>query len=147
VFAAVAVFAVAVMAVALRENISYYRLPGELRRSPVPPDMRLRLGGYVKEGSLDRKDPQRVVFKAVDDAAEITVIYRRKAGEELPDLFKEGQGMVAEGYLVAPDEFRADRILARHDERYMSRDVADKLKEIGHWQGDETREGQQGDGR
>jgi cytochrome c-type biogenesis protein CcmE len=95
----------------------------------VPPDTRIRLGGLVKSGSVARGDNLAVRFAVTDGNREIAVSYTGA----LPDLFREGQGVVAEGMLDGAGLFRADTILAKHDETYMPREVADALKKQGHW--------------
>jgi cytochrome c-type biogenesis protein CcmE len=90
---------------------------------------RFRLGGLVKEGSVVRQG-QTVTFEVTDMNRNIPVTYTGI----LPDLFREGQGVVTEGVLQAGGLFKADSVLARHDENYMPREVADSLKKQGHWQ-------------
>ncbi len=94
------------------------------------PGARLRLGGLVKQGSLQREEGQTVRFTVTDMKQDVEVTYTGL----LPDLFREGQGVVAEGALGSDHVFRADSVLAKHDERYMPRDVADALKKQGVWQ-------------
>ncbi len=86
-------------------------------------------GGLVKEGSIHRGQGQTVTFDVMDAQASIPVRYQGL----LPDLFREGQGVVAEGVLEASGAFRADTVLAKHDETYMPREVADTLKKQGVW--------------
>ena len=93
---------------------------------------RFRLGGLVQPGSLKRGDNLEVSFSVADGSANLPVSYKGI----LPDLFREGQGIVAEGALDASDTFRADTVLAKHDETYMPKDVADALKKQGHWKDD-----------
>ena len=85
--------------------------------------------GLVKSGSLARGDDLKVRFEVTDGNHEIAVAYRGV----LPDLFREGQGVVAEGMLDRSGVFAADTILAKHDENYMPKEVADALKKSGHW--------------
>ena len=89
----------------------------------------LRIGGLVKEGSVVRADGKAMTFAVTDLKKEIRVSYTG----QVPDLFREGQGVVAEGVLVGPAELRADSVLAKHDEKYMPREVADALKKQGVW--------------
>ena len=98
----------------------------------IPPGKRFRLGGLVKPGSLVRGDNLAVTFKVADGSATLPVAYKGI----LPDLFREGQGVVAEGALDASGVFKADTVLAKHDETYMPKDVADALKKQGHWKDD-----------
>ena len=90
----------------------------------------MRLGGLVKTGSVERGADRSVTFVVSDGAGEVRVRYTGL----LPDLFREGQGIVAEGVLEDVRSFRADSVLAKHDETYMPREVADALKKQGHWQ-------------
>jgi cytochrome c-type biogenesis protein CcmE len=99
-----------------------------------PPGARLRLGGLVKEGSLQRENDGKIRFTVTDLKQDVAVTYVGL----LPDLFREGQGVVAEGTFGADHVFRADSVLAKHDERYMPREVADALKKQGVWREDET---------
>ena len=115
---------------ALRDNIVFFYTPGEIVAKDVKPGVRLRLGGLVKDGSVEKGDSRFVAFTVVDAQSEIRVRYNGI----LPDLFREGQGVVAEGVLEEGQNFRADTVLAKHDETYMPREVADSLKKQGHWQ-------------
>ena len=94
----------------------------------------MRIGGLVKAGSLVKSGGQKATFMITDNVNNVAVSYEGL----LPDLFREGQGVVAEGVLEAPGRLRADNVLAKHDERYMPREVVDALKKQGRWQ-----EGQQ----
>ena len=116
---------------AMRDSIVFFHAPAELAAKNVQPGTRLRLGGLVKEGSIVRGEAQQIAFEVRDAQASVLVRYKGL----LPDLFREGQGVVAEGVLEAPGTFRADTVLARHDETYMPREVADALRKQGHWQG------------
>jgi cytochrome c-type biogenesis protein CcmE len=109
-----------------REEIVFYYTPSELRARPVA--AAFRLGGLVKPGSLTHGESGEVRFLVTDGAAEIPVHYQGA----LPSLFREGQGVVAEG-AMRDDAFTATRILAKHDENYMPPEVARLLKEQGHW--------------
>jgi len=114
---------------AMRDNIVFFYGPTELAEKQPAPGSRLRIGGLVKEGSVKRGDNLRVDFVVTDGKHDIAVTY---VGQT-PDLFREGQGVVAEGVLTAPSIFRADSVLAKHDEKYMPREVADALKKQGVW--------------
>lgn len=118
---------------ALRDTIVFFRAPSEITAKGVQPGVRFRLGGLVKEGSLQRGPGQAVAFEVTDTQASVPVRYQGL----LPDLFREGQGVVAEGALDASGAFRADTVLAKHDETYMPREVADALKKQGVWQGEQ----------
>ncbi len=130
--AAVAVLGLAVglVLVALRDNIVFFYGPSELAQKPPRPGTKLRIGGLVKEGSVQWGPGQAVSFTVTDTKSEVAATY---AGL-LPDLFREGQGVVAEGTLGADGVFHAESVLAKHDERYMPREVADALKKQGLWQ-------------
>ena len=123
--------AVGLVLFALRDNIVFFYTPAELAEKHVGPGARLRIGGLVKPGSLVKND-RDVAFTVTDNKGELEVTYTGL----LPDLFREGQGVVAEGSMTTQGKFRADSVLAKHDERYMPRDVADALKKQGVWQGE-----------
>jgi cytochrome c-type biogenesis protein CcmE len=115
---------------ALRDNIVFFYSPSEIAEKAVESGGRLRVGGLVKAGTLVKAPGQNVAFVVTDGAHDLKVAYQGL----LPDLFREGQGVVAEGVLAAPGELRAETILAKHDERYMPREVVDALKKQGRWQ-------------
>ena len=114
---------------ALRDNIVFFYTPSEINQSDRQSGRQLRLGGLVKDGSV-KIDGMQSVFVVTDGSANITVRYNNA----LPSLFREGQGVVAEGR-VENGIFMAQNVLAKHDENYMPAEVADKLKEQGVWQG------------
>ena len=116
---------------ALRDSIVFFVTPSELAAKPIESGSRFRLGGLVEQGSIV-KDGLTVRFRVTDGGANLPVSYHGL----LPDLFREGQGVVAEGKLNGSGVFVADTVLAKHDERYMPREVADALKRQGHWQGE-----------
>jgi cytochrome c-type biogenesis protein CcmE len=118
---------------AMRDTIVFFHAPSDIAAKGVQPGTRFRLGGLVKEGSIRRGENQQIVFEVADGSATLPVRYQGI----LPDLFREGQGVVAEGVLEPSGAFRADTVLARHDESYMPREVADALKKQGVWQGDQ----------
>jgi cytochrome c-type biogenesis protein CcmE len=131
---AVAMLASALLLVlsALRDEIVFFYTPSDvLAEGKAKPGQRFRIGGLVAEGSLKR-DGERVEFLVTDAARELKV---RFTGI-LPDLFREGQGVVAEGRLEPDNSFSATTVLAKHDENYMPREVADALKKQGVWQGE-----------
>ncbi len=115
---------------ALRDNVVFFHTPAEIAEKNVQPGTRLRLGGLVKEGSVVRHEGRFVEFVVADTKGEIRVSYTGL----LPDLFREGQGIVAEGVLQPANAFKADSVLAKHDEKYMPRDLADALKKQGLFQ-------------
>jgi len=122
--------AVGLILFALRDNVVFFYGPGDLAEKHVGAGTRLRIGGLVKTGTLVHLEGKSVKFEVTDGKADVPVSYTGL----LPDLFKEGQGVVAEGALDTAGVFRADSILAKHDERYMPREVADALKKQGVWQ-------------
>jgi cytochrome c-type biogenesis protein CcmE len=115
---------------ALSDSIVFFYSPSEVVEKALRPGARLRVGGLVKSGSVVKSAGERVAFVVTDGANNVSVSYQGL----LPDLFREGQGVVAEGLLAAPDQLRADTILAKHDERYMPREVVEALKKEGRWQ-------------
>ncbi len=115
---------------ALNDSIVFFFGPAEVAQKNMPVGTRMRVGGLVKTGSLLR-DQKRVSFVVSDGTKDITISYEGV----LPDLFREGQGVVAEGRLGPNMTFTAETVLAKHDEKYMPREVADSLKKQGHWQG------------
>ena len=121
---------------AMRDSIVFFHAPSDIRAKGVQPGTRFRLGGLVKQGSVRRGDAQLVTFEVADANGTVPVRYQGL----LPDLFREGQGVVTEGVLEPSGVFRADTVLARHDETYMPREVAEALKAQGHWQGEQKRQ-------
>jgi len=116
---------------ALSGSIVFFRTPTEIAQGVVGPGDRLRVGGLVKEGSVLRLG-DRISFIITDTANEVKVSYRGI----VPDLFREGQGVVAEGVLAPDRALAADNVLAKHDERYMPREAVEALKRQGVWRGD-----------
>jgi cytochrome c-type biogenesis protein CcmE len=114
---------------AMRDSIVFFSTPTMVVEKHIQPGKRFRLGGLVQPGSLVRGDNLAVTFQVADGSAKLPVSYKGI----LPDLFREGQGVVAEGSLDAAGVFKADTVLAKHDENYMPKDVADALKKQGHW--------------
>ena len=121
--------AVFLVAVALRDTIVFFHTPKEVAEKHVPAGKRIRLGGLVAEGSVKRGAGTAIEFAITDTVKTIAVSYTGL----LPDLFREGQGVVAEGKLDPAGRFLADTILAKHDETYMPPEVAKALKEQGVW--------------
>jgi cytochrome c-type biogenesis protein CcmE len=119
---------------ALKESIVFFYSPSDVGSQAVQPGQRIRLGGMVSEGSLKRLGGTDVEFEIGDGNRTIHVRYSGL----LPDLFREGQGVVTEGKLEPDGRFIADTVLAKHDETYMPREVADSLKKQGVWRGDGT---------
>ncbi len=118
---------------ALDDNLVYFYSPTDVQEKHIAPDTRIRIGGLVEEGSVVRKGND-VSFRVTDLSNSIPV---RFTGA-LPDLFREGQGVVTEGKLTADGVFIASEVLAKHDEKYMPPEVADALKRSGQWQGKEA---------
>jgi cytochrome c-type biogenesis protein CcmE len=117
---------------ALRDSIVFFNSPTDVVEKQVKPGDRIRLGGLVKPGSLTRGENLSVRFEVTDGNRAIPVAYTGI----LPDLFREGQGVVTEGVLDRDGLFKADAVLAKHDETYMPKEVADALKKQGHWKDD-----------
>ena len=118
--------AVALMLNGLRDSIVFFNSPSDVAEKRVAPGARIRLGGLVKTGGLMRGN-LKVRFEVTDGNRELRVAYQGV----LPDLFREGQGA-----LDGAGVFNADTILAKHDESYMPKEVADALKKTGHWKDD-----------
>jgi len=135
-----AVLAVAAMLVlsALRDSIVFFSSPTDVAEKRPAPGTRMRIGGLVKPGSIERGDNLLMRFAVTDGKTDIPVRYQGI----VPDLFREGQGVVAEGKVESGGVFLADTVLAKHDERYMPREVVDALKKTGRWQeGDQKSSG------
>jgi cytochrome c-type biogenesis protein CcmE len=115
---------------AMRDTIVFFYGPTEIAEKGVQPGTRMRLGGLVETGSVQRGTGRRISFGVTDGKTSIKVGYDGL----LPDLFREGQGVVTEGVFEGAGRFKADSVLAKHDETYMPREVADALKKQGHWQ-------------
>jgi cytochrome c-type biogenesis protein CcmE len=122
---------------ALRDSIVFFNSPTDILQKHVTAGTRIRLGGLVAPGSLQRGDNLQVHFKLTDGNHAVTVAYKGL----LPDLFREGQGVVTEGALDPAGVFKADTVLAKHDENYMPKEVADSLKKQGHWKDDYEKAG------
>jgi len=114
---------------AFRENIVYFYSPSELLAAAPAPNAFVRLGGLVESGSIARAEDDALTFTLEDGAAKMRVSYKGM----LPNLFREGQGIVAEGYLLEDGSFKAQTILAKHDENYMPRELVGSLKKSGYW--------------
>jgi len=122
--------AVALMLGAMRDSIVFFNSPTDLAGKMAAAGTRVRLGGMVKTGRLARGADLLVRFEVTDGNKDIPVSYRGI----VPDLFREGQGVVAEGHIEPGGTFLADTVLAKHDENYMPREVVETLKKQGHWQ-------------
>lgn len=119
---------------AMRDSVTFFFSPSEATADKAPAGRVIRLGGLVETGSVSRPVHGEVVFTITDNAASTRVVYRG----DLPDLFREGQGIVAQGAFEADRTFRATQVLAKHDENYMPREVSDRLKEKGEWRPDDV---------
>lgn len=118
---------------AFNDNLVFFMSPSDLAAKGAPETRRLRLGGLVENGSVARQaDGRTVDFRVTDGSKDVAVVF----SGVLPDLFREGQGVVVEGALGNNGIFKADTVLAKHDERYMPKEVVDALKKSGHWQGE-----------
>jgi cytochrome c-type biogenesis protein CcmE len=124
---AIAGFAVFLMLNAMRDSIVFFYTPSDIAEKAVSPGTRIRLGGMVVVGSWKKSPPSRHDFEITDTLKTLQVTY----DGFVPDLFREGQGVVAEGALDAAGNFKADTVLAKHDENYMPKEIADSLKERG----------------
>lgn len=129
--------AVGLVLFAMRDSIVFFYSPSEVATMQIAPGQRFRLGGLVETGTLVRGEGTTIRFVVTDKAKTLPVTYIGV----LPDLFREGQGVVAEGALGPDGVFHADNVLAKHDENYMPPEVAKKLKAQGVW-----REGAKADG-
>lgn len=118
--------AVGLIGYALQDGINYFRMPSQVAEAPPPPREVFRLGGLVEEGTLVRGQGKTITFNITDGNNSVAATYTGI----LPDLFAEGEGVVATGKLVN-NVFEATEILAKHDENYMPKEVADGLKEQG----------------
>ena len=116
---------------ALGQRTSYFYMPSDLAAATVEPGQRIRLGGLVEKGSVSRGQDTSVAFAITDTTNSVKVVY----DGILPDLFREEQGVIAEGSFGPDGVFRADSVLAKHDETYMPKEVADSLKAKGVWNG------------
>ena len=112
---------------ALKESVVFFHTPSDILEKKVAAGQRIRLGGLVSTGSLKRGQGLKVKFTVTDTLKDIPVEYNNV----LPDLFREGQGVVAEGKLDAAGTFQADSVLAKHDENYMPKEVAQSLEARG----------------
>jgi cytochrome c-type biogenesis protein CcmE len=126
---AVLALAAVLVLTALKDSIVFFNSPTDVIEKRVAAGTRIRLGGLVKPGSLVRGEELNIRFEVTDGKSAIPVAYRGI----LPDLFREGQGVIAEGALDPAGVFAAQTVLAKHDETYMPKEVADALKKQGHW--------------
>jgi len=123
-------FAAVLVLSALSDSIVFFNSPTDIAEKHLAAGTRIRVGGLVKPGSLERGANLQVRFEVTDGKSDIPVRYQGI----VPDLFREGQGVVAEGKIEGDGIFVADTVLAKHDERYMPKEVVDALKKTGRWQ-------------
>lgn len=114
---------------ALQDKVAFFVTPTQVAERSLEPGRRFRLGGLVVDGSIRRETDGSVSFAITDTAQQVQVTYHGL----LPDLFRDGQGVVTDGVLRADGVFEASEVLAKHDENYMPKEVADALKQSGHW--------------
>jgi cytochrome c-type biogenesis protein CcmE len=123
--------ATALTLAAFQDNLVFFYSPSDLEKKQVTVERTIRIGGLVELGSIERGSGRpEIRFKVTDLEKAVPVVYVGM----LPDLFREGQGVIATGKLGADGVFRANEILAKHDENYMPPEVADALKRAGRWQ-------------
>ena len=120
--------AVALVLTAISDSLVYFYSPTDIVSQRIPEGRRMRIGGLVEEGSV-KKDGKLVSFMITDITNTVPVSY----SGILPDLFREGQGVVVEGRIEKDKQFHASEVLAKHDEKYMPKEVADALKKSGQW--------------
>ena len=123
----------ALVLTAVEDSLVFFYTPSDLAERPAPPDTLFRLGGLVEAGSV-RKEGATTFFNVTDLTRTIPASYTGV----LPDLFREGQGVVAEGTLTADGKFTAREVLAKHDETYMPKEVAEALRKSGQWRDGEV---------
>lgn len=114
---------------AMQDSVTFFFSPSEVTEAKAPAGRNIRLGGLVEAGSVHHANDGSVAFVVTDNAATTRVVFHG----DLPDLFREGQGIVAQGAFGLDRTFHADQVLAKHDETYMPREVADRLKATGEW--------------
>ncbi|MBI1261426.1 MAG: cytochrome c maturation protein CcmE [Rhizobiales bacterium] len=129
---AILALAVGLVLNAMRDNIVFFYSPSDIVEKGLEPGRQIRLGGLVEQGSVEHAGPATVTFTVTDLQNSLQVSYTGI----LPDLFREGQGVVAEGKLQEDGSFIASNVLAKHDEKYMPPEVAEALKKSGNWTGE-----------
>ena len=130
----VALLAIGLTLTALNSAVAYFYTPSELQKLSPPPTGIIRLGGLVEQGSISYGENAQVLFVIADEFATTKVSYQGI----LPDLFREGQGVVVQGRIEADGAMIASEVLAKHDENYMPAEVAEALKEQGRWRDGEA---------
>lgn len=126
----VLVAAAALVLTALQDEIVFFQTPTDVAEAKVGAGTRFRLGGLVEDGSVEKSEGETVRFAITDTTHTVNVTYTGI----LPDLFREGQGVVTEGTLDPSGQFVADTVFAKHDENYMPAELVDRMKEDGVWQ-------------
>ncbi|MBZ9654365.1 cytochrome c maturation protein CcmE [Phyllobacterium lublinensis] len=124
--------AAALVLFALQQRIAFFRMPSDIQATDLQSESRFRLGGLVEKGTVIRGEGTKISFSVTDHVKSIPVTY----DGILPDLFREDQGVVIEGRFMNGGAFVADSVLAKHDENYMPKEVAESLKAKGVWQGE-----------
>ena len=130
--APVLVAAAALSLYAMRDAVVFFYGPSEAQARHVTAGRVVRIGGLVEPGTISRRPDGTLAFKIADHSAQVTALYHG----EPPDLFREGQGVVAQGAFDAGGVFQASQILAKHDERYMPKELVEALKKSGRWRPD-----------
>lgn len=120
---------------AFRDNLVFFYSPSELQNKVLSPAQLIRVGGLVKSGSIEHGNGDSINFVITDGVAEVKISY----SGVLPNLFREGQGCIAEGNMTEGGKFTAQKILAKHDEKYMPKEVVDALKKAGNWRSEDGR--------
>ena len=115
---------------ALKDSVVFFNSPTDIAEKHIAAGTRMRVGGLVKPGSVQRGDNLQIRFDVTDGKSDLPVRFQGI----VPDLFREGQGVVAEGKIENGGIFVADTVLAKHDERYMPKEVVDALKKTGRWE-------------
>ena len=121
--------AVLLVMFAFGQSIAYFYMPSDIAKTEISPGTRIRLGGLVEGGSVVRGEGSTITFTVTDTLSELPVTYTGI----LPDLFREGQGVVAEGSMRPDGTFVATNVLAKHDENYIPKEVVEALKASGEW--------------
>lgn len=122
---------------AMRGTASFFRMPSEITTEDIMSGRPLRLGGFVEKGSVSKDSGTHITFAITDFSKNETV----KFNGVLPDLFREGQGIIAEGHFTHDGVFVADRVLAKHDETYVPKEIVDRLKDQGLWEAYQKHDG------
>ena len=112
-----------------RENVSYFYTPSEIVKSDIIINNVIRIGGFVEKNSFNKISSSSFKFRITDEKSSILVTF----SGILPDLFREGQGAVIEGFFVNDDIFEATNVFAKHDENYMPASIEESLKDTGYW--------------